>query len=73
MKFDTDIQRPCISCGQNEARRDGVCTTCAAALVDLDLTSVRALWVGPCAHCGFRGRSIVTRSCPRCGEKAVAA
>lgn len=26
-----------------------------------------ALWVGPCVVCGFTGKSLVTRSCPRCG------
>lgn len=34
--------------------------------------SIVPLWIGPCCLCGFTGRSCVTRSCPRCGERAVA-
>lgn len=25
-----------------------------------------ALWVGPCPRCGMSGKSMMTRSCPRC-------
>ncbi len=24
------------------------------------------LWVGPCAFCGLKGSSLISRSCPRC-------
>lgn len=34
--------------------------------------SIVPLWIGPCACCGLTGTSCVTRSCPRCGERAVA-
>lgn len=72
MNFDTDIQRPCISCGQNESHRDGLCRTCATALVEPELTYAQPLWIGPCAECGLKGSSYVTRSCSRCGGKAAA-
>lgn len=31
MGFDSDIQNPCVSCGQSHARHDGLCTTCREA------------------------------------------
>jgi hypothetical protein len=29
------------------------------------------LWVGPCAMCGLKGSSMLTRSCPRCAAAVL--